>query len=85
MPTTGCADTFTKLVAARDRLRNLTAQLEEAHTHPSTNPQEAAQYAAIRAEWEAALREFKAATKKFSVTVRKLDYDGQLVDSPGRE
>ena len=85
MPTTGCAEAFTKLVAARDRLRNLTTQLEKAHGHRSTGPQAAAEYAAVQAEWEAASREFKVATERFSVTVRKLHPDGEVGDCSRRD
>lgn len=76
MPTTGCAESFTKLVAARDLFRDLSDQMDEAHKHRSVNSQAAARYTALRAEWEAAFREFKVATNKFSVTVRKLQYNG---------
>ena len=71
MPTSGCAEAFTKLVAARDLFRNLSAQMDEAHKHRAANPHAAARYTAVRAECKAALREFKVTTEKFSVTVRK--------------
>ena len=80
MPTTGCAEAFTKLVAARDRLRDLTTQMKEAQAHLSENPGAGARYAALQAEYEAAFRDFKVATQKFSVTVRNLSNDGELRD-----
>jgi hypothetical protein len=83
MSTTGCAEAFTKLVAARDRFRNLTAQTDEAHKHRSASPQAAARYTAVRAEWEAAFREFKVAREKFSVTLRKVQYNGNGLNGNG--
>jgi len=76
MATTGCAEAFTKLVAARDLFRNLSAQMEEAREHRSANPQATTRYTAVRAEWKAAFREFKVATERFSATVKKLEYEG---------
>ena len=74
MPTTGSADAFTNLVGARERLRDLTIQLNKAKAlFDLHKPESTVRYRVLREQWEAALREFKVASEKFSVTVRNLD------------
>jgi len=73
MPTAEGAKAFEHLVAARERLNDVTRQLNEAHDRLAAGGQPARlQYESLQREWDEAFRSFEAATDEFSATVRHL-------------
>jgi hypothetical protein len=79
MPTAESAEAFAKLVAARDRLTEITRRLNQAHPSESVNADsfraDADRYRDLQAEWDAAFREFEAATIAFSSLVKHMRDD----------
>lgn len=81
MPTTGCAEAFTRLLAARERLRHFAREMNRARKNRHVDAQAAAEYEAVQAEWEAARQHLKVVTARFSMTVRKVGHE----DGSGKE
>ena len=79
MPTPESAAAFAKLVAARDRLTEITRRLNQAHPSESVNADgfraDAIRYRDLQAEWDVAFREFEAATIAFTSLVKHMRDD----------
>ena len=77
MPIAGSAEAFAKLVATRDRLAEVTKNLNEAHLELQESGFSAgrAKYVQLQKDWEEAFLTFEAATEAFSATVKKLHQD----------
>jgi len=87
MPTPESAAAFEKLVAARDRLTEITRRLNQAHPSESVNAdgfRADVRYRDLQAEWDVAFREFEAATIAFTSLVKHMreDLDARQQNSP---
>jgi|SRR5678815_3165714 hypothetical protein len=87
MPTPESAAAFAKLVAARDRLTEITRRLNQAHPSESVNAdgfRADVRYRDLQAEWDVAFREFEAATIAFTSLVKHMreDLDARQQNSP---
>jgi F0F1-type ATP synthase membrane subunit b/b' len=71
MPTPESAEAFIKLTSAREKLTNITKQLNEAHAQiPSGGQQARRLHAELQEKWEEAFRAFELATEEFSAAVK---------------
>jgi hypothetical protein len=76
MPTPESAEVFSRLVAARARLNEVTRLLNESHAGLQSDGNAGRQrHAQLQREWEEAFRAFEKATDEFSATVKKLHQD----------
>ena len=79
MPTPESAEAFAKLVAARDRLTEVTRRLNEAHPPDGISAdgfrEDGVRYRDLQAEWDLAFRDFEAATHAFTSLVKHLRED----------
>ena len=88
MPTPESAEAFAKLVAARDRLTEITRRLNQAHPAEGVSAEgfraDGARYRDLQVEWDAAFREFEAATAAFTSLVKHMreDLDSRQQKSP---
>ena len=74
MPTAESAQAFAKFVATRERLAEVTKNLNEAHMELQDSGFNAgrAKYVQLQKDWEQAFLAFETATEAFSATVKKL-------------
>jgi hypothetical protein len=72
VPTTQSAESFAKLVSARERLNEITRQLNELDAAHLERQEAADRYAALQAEWDSAFRTFQKATNDFAMIVECL-------------
>lgn len=71
VPTPESAEAFAKLVEAREKLTEVTRQLNEAHAK-GLIPENRQRYLDLQKEWDEAFKRFETATDEFSALVRKL-------------
>lgn len=69
------SEALTKLVAARERLADITRQLTEANTSMHTSGKARRRYETLQKEWEQAFTEFNAASAAYSITVKNIPQD----------
>ena len=82
MPNTENSDAFQNLVAARNRLNEITKRLNEAHEEEFSIRAEARKHL-LQAEWDAAFRAYASAADTFCVAVKALP--GELKRLPNRQ
>jgi hypothetical protein len=70
MPTPESAEAFSRLVTARNRLSEITKQLNEIHAAPSQSKADVERYRQLQAEWDQAYREFEAASQAFTAGLK---------------
>jgi hypothetical protein len=70
MPTPDSAEAFSRLIAARNRLSDITKQLNKLHSIPSLSKADAARYKHLKAEWDEAFHEFEAASQAFTAGLK---------------
>lgn len=71
VPTPETAEAFAKLVEAREKLTEVTRQLNEAHAAPASH-ENRQRYLDLQKAWDEAHKKFEMATDEFSALVRKL-------------
>ena len=71
VPTPESAEAFAKLVEAREKLTEVTKQLNEAYAAPASQ-ENRQRYLDLQKAWDEAHKKFETATDEFSALVRKL-------------
>ena len=72
MPNSENSDAFKNLVAARNRLNEITKRLNEAYAERFGSADARARYLQLQAEWDAAFRVYASMADTFCVAVKEL-------------
>ena len=75
MATPESSEALNKLVAARERLADITRQLTEANASMHTSGKSRRRYETLQKEWEQAFTEFNAASAAYSIAVKTIPQD----------
>lgn len=77
MPTSESAEAFAKLVKARTRLNQVSAELKNALESRWQNAAADSRYRELQEQWDEAFHAFEKATDEFSAVVHSIGKDGE--------